>query len=69
MPIAEAPGARALVQALEVGAAGLGSRRRWQTACVQLSSKYACFLGETTVVGEILSGGGAWGSRMQEAVK
>ena len=70
MPTAEAPGALASsAAALEVRAAGPGSRRRWPTAHVQLSSKYACFLGETTVIGEILDGGGAWGSRMEEAVK
>ena len=70
VPTAEAPGALASsAAALEVRAAGPGSRRRWPTAHVQLSSKYACFLGETTVICEILDGGGAWGSRMEEAVK
>lgn len=54
---------------LGVGCSGPGSRRRWQTAGVHLSSKYACFLRGMTVVGEILSGGGTWGSRMWEAVK
>ena len=70
VPTAKAPGALgSSATALEMGAAGPGSRRRWPTAHVQLSSKYACFLGETTVIGEIINGGGTWGSRMEEAVK
>ena len=70
MPNAPAPGALGSGAAgFGSGGGGPGSRRRWQTALVQLSSKYACFLGETTVIGEIINGGGTWGSRMEEAVK
>ena len=64
VPTAEAPGTLgSSAAALEVGAAGPASRRRWPTAHVQLNSKYACFLAETTVGGEILDGGRGWGQQ------
>ena len=64
MPTAEALGALgSSAAALEVGAAGRVQGGGGRQPRVQLSSKYACFLGETTVVGEILNGGGALGQQ------